>query len=223
MHLNNSVFPNKWARLFPDISIPLSRIDSQYNLPNSTVYPAKKDIFKAFRLCDFDNLKIVILGQDPYFNPEYATGLAFANPVDTLKLAPSLELIRERIRLDFYNENPADFVFDCTLESWAKQGILLLNSSLTVRQGYPGSHVSIWRPVLEEFITNLGQVTTGLVYILLGNQARYFKSFINLDANYVLEYNHPAYYARLNQSFKCDGFLKAYEIVINNYNETIKF
>lgn len=218
-HLGNLV--GDYAHLFGNIDPLLITLDKEYK--SKEIYPSKKDVFKAFRHCPYSELKVVVVGMDPYSQRGYATGIAFANPIGTNPVSPSLELLRERIRKDFYLENPADFNFDITLESWAKQGILLINSALTVVAGHTGSHGRLWYPVLKNFFTNLSSYNTGIVYLLLGTQAQQFLPFIDSKNNYVLCYKHPAYYARINMEFKCDGFIKAQEIVKRNNNYLLKF
>lgn len=190
------------------------------------IYPNINNLLRAFEICPYEELKVVIIGQDPYFRyPDEATGIAFGNPAGTRsdKLSPSLQLIKNRIQKDFYSENPADFNFDCTLESWAKQGILLLNSTLTVESGNPGSHTDLWAAWMKNFLLRLGARNTGLVYILLGKQAQGYEVYIDKENNYIFKYNHPAYYTRKGSEFICDGFKKAQEIIQANNNITLKF
>lgn len=158
-----------------------------------------------------------MIAQDPYPQPNYATGIAFANPPDTSKISPSLELIKDRIYKDFYL--PEDYnTFDCTLHNWVSQGMLLINSSLSVRKYQPGSHSLIWRPFMAELLKNLSNYYNGIVYLLVGRPAAELEVYINHKSNYVFKYYHPAYYSRIGSEMKCDGFLKATEIIKNNYN-----
>lgn len=198
------------------------------------IFPKMQDVFKPFRVCPYKDLKVVIIGQDPYPQKGYATGLAFANPENTKIISPSLQLIKDRIYLDFpeYSEgfidelpfgNPFEYIFDITLESWAKQGVLLLNSALTIEENKIGSHSNIWYPFMKELIKNLSEVNSGIIYMLLGNDAKIFKSFINKKSNYILEYKHPAYYARNNEFFQCDGFKKVNKILKENHNIKINW
>ena len=210
-----------YSHLIDDLNPLLVKLDKEYL--NNRVFPAKANVFKAFQVCPYSELRVVILAMDPYPQEGYATGLAFANPKDTKVLSPSLELIKDRIKKDFYLESPADFNFDPTLESWAKQGILLLNSSLTVIENHPGSHLKIWQPFIKELLINLSKYTTGIVYLLFGKQAQQYLPFINQISNYTFCYKHPAYYARINSELKCDGFIKAYEIIKRNTNYKIQF
>lgn len=207
----------------------LSILQKEYS--TKTVFPLKENVFKAFKSCKYKDLRVVIIGQDPYPQQGYATGLAFANFEDGRVMSPSLQLIYERLVKDYPNEDygelPFDiaygFGFDRTLESWANQGVLLLNSSLTVIENKVGSHSNIWYPFMKELITNLSEVNCGIIYLLFGNEAKVFKSFINSKSNYVLEYYHPAYFARINKEFDCDGFIKVNQILKQNNNIKINW
>ena len=200
-------------------SILLS-LNTCYN--KSAIFPDKFLIFKAFKSCPKENVKVIIIGQDPYPQKGYATGLAFANPRDTVNISPSLSLIKDRIFKDFrgYNEGMVDLpmgdpyppYFDITLESWAKQGVLLLNSSLTVEENKPGSHSNLWYPFMKEFISRFSLENPGTIYVLFGKEAKILKSFINKN-NTILEYNHPTYYLRTNKEFDCNTFTKVNEIL----------
>lgn len=152
-------------------------------------------VFKCFNRCKFEDLKAVIVGQDPYFDGS-ATGLAFGNDPSRKgfkDLSPSLKVLKNSVlSLSEPEENP---IFDPTLESWAKQGILLLNSALTVRHGKPGSHVEAWRPFIQKLLTGIS-AETNACFLMFGKQAWSFKDGIfDNEKGVFLEY-HPAYYAR---------------------------
>lgn len=155
------------------------------------VYPDFKDLFKAFKVCDYNNLKVVILGMDPY-NDGSATGLAFANREGKNPLSPSLQVIKDCLERNYTPQRQA---FDVTLEDWAKQGVLLLNSSLSVVQHKPGSHALLWQKFVSTFLQGLSQWQTGIVYVLMGKQAETFRPYIG-PFNDVIVCKHPAYYAR---------------------------
>lgn len=167
---------------------------------NKKICPLIKDIFKAFKLCSFNNLRAVVIGQDPYNNYKngkpVATGLAFANTIDTdeQSYSPSLEVLKESV-ID-YTIPHRNIIFDPELEKWEEQGVLLLNSALSCEEGRVGSHTLLWIPFITSFLTNLSKCSTGIVYVLMGNQAIGLKSFINRRFNHVLECKHPSYYAR---------------------------
>lgn len=158
------------------------------------VYPNFKDIFNAFKYCPYNELKVVIVGMDPY-NDGSATGLAFANTADKETLSPSLQVIKDCLERNY---TPRRQSFDSTLISWERQGVLLLNSALTVKAHDPGSHSMLWRKFISTFLQGLSQWNTGIIYVLMGEQAKTFKPYIG-PFNDVIECKHPAYYARNNQ------------------------
>lgn len=165
-----------------------------------TVFPLYKDIFKAFHLCSYKNLKAVFIGQDvypdKYNNLPRATGLAFANrnEVSDDNISPSLKILKESI-INF--EMPHNhIIFANDLEEWANQGILLLNSALTVEEGKIGSHIMLWRPFISSFLKKLSNDTCSMLYVLFGSQAQTFKPCINELTSITCEFKHPAYYAR---------------------------
>lgn len=160
-------------------------------------------VFKAFRLCPMDTCKVVIIGQDPYPQHGVATGLAFANNLKKGEApSPSLKVLENSVLSSLSEQERGLAVFDYSLESWERQGILLLNSALTVHTGKPGSHQQYWRKFLTSFIENFSQKNPDIFWILLGTEARQVKGYIKSQhGNVVTEY-HPAYYARNNASMK---------------------
>ena len=129
----------------------------------------------------------------PYPN-NMATGIAVGNRNDVINLSPSLEVLKEAT-ID-YTVPHYGLQFDNTLESWSKQGILMLNTALTVEYGNPGSHSVLWRNSMIKLIKNLNTYNSGLIWVLWGTSAKSFKNYIT-SGNIVEEY-HPAYYARNN-------------------------
>ena len=155
--------------------------------------PQYKNIFKAFHVTPYNNLHTVMLFQDPYPN-NMATGIAMGNRNDVINLSPSLEVLKEAA-ID-YTVPHYGLQFDNTLESWSKQGILMLNTALTVEYGNPGSHSVLWRNFMIKLIKNLNTYNPGLIWVLWGTSAKSFRNYIT-SGNIVEEY-HPAYYARNN-------------------------
>lgn len=192
----------------------------------SSLCPHFKDVFKAFELCPYNKLTVVMLSQDPYPQKDVATGLAFANKKDTTELSPSLEIIKEAVINFEIPHNYITFVPD--LESWANQGVLLLNSALTVEEGKIGSHINMWRPFISKFLYNLSCFNNGLIYILFGKQAQSFKYYIG-DRGHIIEVEHPAYYARIKQNMPYKVFtdinklLKLYWDTEITWYQEIKF
>ena len=167
---------------------------------NAIVCPQIKDIFKAFRLCPLSNLRLVILGQDPY-NDIYnkkprATGLAFANASDVPEdlLSPSLSVLKESV-ID-YTIPHRRIIFDPSLEKWEEQGVLLLNSALSCQAGKAGSDTLLWWPFTITLLTNLSRHTLGIVYVLMGSNAQALEPFINKEFNHIIRIRHPSWYAR---------------------------
>lgn len=185
--------------------------------------PSMSNIFKAFELCPYKELKAVLISQDPYPQKGVAQGLCFGNKIDTPeeKLSPSLKVIKEAV-IDF--EIPHNIInFDNSLESWAKQGILMLNSALTCEVNKIGSHVNQWRPFITSLIKNLSIHTSGIVYILLGKQAQTLKPYINEKYNDIIECEHPSYFARTNQRMPGRIFKEINNILYGRYGETIEW
>lgn len=203
------------GKLMPTIAV----LNKLYKKGNIT--PNYGDIFKAFTLCSREACKIVFLGQDPYPQKNVATGLLFANREETVNLSPSLEVIKEAA-ID-YTVPHGTIVFDITMEDWARQGILLLNSALTCEIGKPGSHAMLWRPFISDLLQNLSNKETGLVYVLFGAQAQTFEPYINSSLNDIINAKHPAYYARIKQRMPSDVFKRINDIMVSRYGESINW
>lgn len=194
---------------------------------NKQICPLPKNVFKAFTECDFNNLRVVLIGQDPYFtlrNGEpVATGIAFANSADTPEdsFSPSLEILRDSV-IDFTTPSTG-VIFDQSLEMWEEQGVLCLNSALTCEVGKPGSHALLWRPFLSTLLTNLSRLTTSIVYVLMGNQAQTLEPYINKRFNHVIRCRHPSYYARTQTRMPSDIWKQINDILIGIYGYGIKW
>ncbi len=185
------------------------------------VNPEYKNIFKVFSLCPLNELKIVFLGQDPYPQKGVATGIAFGNDKDTKTLSPSLEVLKESC-ID-YSVAHYNVQFDNSLESWVKQGVLLLNSALTVEVGKPNSHSMLWRPFISKILSNICNYYTGIVYVLMGSQAQTFEPYINSKFNTIIKTKHPSFYARNNMSLPSKLFYDLNKMMIDKYNNPINW
>ena len=174
----------------------VDRILRSLTLSKQLICPQLKDVFKAFKLCSLHDLRVVIVGQDPYPQKGIATGIAFANSPNTQEdsYSPSLEILRESV-ID-YTIPHRTIIFDPSLEKWESQGVLLLNSALTCQQGRVGSHSLLWRPFIKSLLTNLSKQTCGIVYVLMGTEAQSFEPYINKQFNHIVRIRHPSYYAR---------------------------
>ena len=193
------------------------------NINQSTLCPSIKDVFKAFKLCPYNNCRIIFVGQDPYPQRGVAQGVLFGNSSDTPenKLSPSLQVIKESV-INF--EIPHNLItFDPTLESWAKQGILMLNSALTTEVGKVGIHTLKWRPFIGSFLKNMSDKNTGIIYVFFGSQAKSLNTYINNNNNYKLFIEHPAYYARLNKRMPSDIWYTVQKLVYNIYGTLIEW
>ena len=172
-------------------------IDSlNYKYKESIILPNKKDVFNAFIYCPPSRLRVIMLGQDPYPQKGIATGLAFANNISNI--SPSLKVLRDTI--NEYAKSKGDFmpIIDNSLISWANQGILLLNSALTVEEGKPNSHSLLWRPFIKDFLRDISLTRPDIIYVFFGKEAQSFIPYLSnfLYNPIVLKENHPSYYAR---------------------------
>ena len=153
-----------------------------------TCYPVFEDIFKAFNACAFEDLKVVILGQDPYHGKDQADGLCFSVRED-VPLPRSLRNIFKEIEQDLNR----DFPENGNLIRWAEQGVLLLNATLTVRGGQAGSHQRKgWEKFTDGVIEKISEEKNGVVFLLWGGQAQKKGAKINTDKHVVLTSGHPS-------------------------------
>lgn len=207
-----------WIKVV-DLNILSNILNSLKKVNRTLLCPHPDNIFKAFELCKYNNLKVVILGQDPYPQKDIATGIAFGNSTD--EISPSLNILKESC-IDFTIPHNS-IIFDNSLESWCKQGVLLLNSALTCELNKPGSHTMLWRPFIKKLLINLSYRESGLIYILLGDNAKTFEPYINSKYNWVLKEKHPSYYARMNKLMPSTIFKETNKILKDNYNLKINW
>lgn len=181
------------------------------------VYPAPKNIFRAFDLCPFEKVKVVILGQDPYHGQGQANGLCFAVS-EGVALPPSLKNIYKEIA-DEFGTAPST---DGDLSRWGRQGVLLLNATLTVRAHIAGSHQGKgWEQFTDAAIKALSDEREHLVFILWGNYARQKGAHIDRTKHLVLESAHPSPFSAHNGFFGNGHFKKANEYLIAHGAEPI--
>lgn len=207
---------NKWRSILEDEFCKpyFNKLIEFVNKERETriVFPDPEKTFRALSLCDFDNVKVVILGQDPYPGAAsggyQANGLAFA--VDNhLAIPPSLLNIFKEIKNEF-GETPKNH----NLEGWARQGVLLLNTVLTVEKGVPGSHSGRgWEQLTDRIITELSKRETPVVFMLWGSFARGKAALIDREKHYVLEAPHPSPRSVRLGFFGCNHFCTANEIL----------
>lgn len=185
---------------------------------NKKIYPEYKDIFNAFRLTDYDKVKVVILGQDPYHGDNEAHGLSFSVK-EGVKMPPSLLNIFKELKDDVNVErNQTD------LTDWAKQGVLLLNSIMTVVKDMPLSHKNRgWEIFTDRVIELLGERKEPIVFILWGSYARSKKELIKNKKHLILESVHPSPLSANRGFFGSKPFSKTNKFLINNDIEPIKW
>jgi uracil-DNA glycosylase len=172
-----------------------------------TVFPPGRDIFKAFDACDFDQVKVVIIGQDPYHGAGQANGLCFSVQ-EGIPMPPSLVNIFKEIRQDLGKPIPSSG----NLERWARQGVLLLNATLTVRASTAGSHQNKgWEIFTDEVIRKLSAERSDIVYLLWGAYAQKKGEIIDRSRNLVLMSPHPSPFSADRGFFGCRHFSKANE------------
>ncbi|UBZ10839.1 uracil-DNA glycosylase [Leeuwenhoekiella palythoae] len=153
-----------------------------------TCYPKGKDIFKAFDLCSFDDLKVVIIGQDPYHGPGQAHGLCFSVP-NGVAPPPSLINIYKELETDLSISAPANG----NLERWAEQGVLLLNATLTVRAHQAGSHQGKgWEQFTDRVIELISEQKENVVFLLWGGFAKKKAAKVNKQKHHILTSGHPS-------------------------------
>lgn len=189
---------------------------------SSTLCPSPKNIFKAFRVCPYKDCKVIFLGQDPYPQRGVATGILFGNSSDTPEelLSPSLKIVKEAA---INYEIPHNLVeFDNTLESWARQGILMINTAFTCEVGRTGSHFEIWKPFVSRLIHNISNSDGGIIYVLFGSQAQLFKKDI-VNSLQVIEVYHPAYFSRKGIKMPSKVFTDINQALKEQYNYQIEF
>ena len=178
------------------------------------IYPKPNNFFKAFEICPYEEVKIVILGQDPYHTPETANGLAFSVSKNQ-KLPPSLKNIFKEIQEDLGIKNEKG-----DLTRWAEQGVLLLNSSLSVIEGMPSSHSQIGWQTFTDRAVKLIQKKKNIIFMLWGNFAKQKKELIE-DGNHILEASHPSPLSANVGFFGCKHFSKANKILVDQGLEPI--
>tara|TARA_B100000579_G_scaffold189336_1_gene154569 strand:+ start:65564 stop:66244 length:681 start_codon:yes stop_codon:yes gene_type:complete len=191
----------------------------EYN-KNKIIYPNKSLIFNAFNLCDFEKVKVVILGQDPYHGPDQAHGLSFSVKKETA-LPPSLVNIFQELEQDYgktFDKSNGD------LKKWADQGVFLLNTTLTVEKNKPLSHSKIgWEIFTDEVIKTLNRSKNNLVFILWGKFAQSKTKFIDTSKHYVISSPHPSPLSSYRGFFGSKPFSKANNYLASKNIEKIKW
>ena len=180
--------------------------------------PVLKQLFRAFQECPYDDLKVIIIGQDPYPQAGVADGISFSCS-NTEKVQPSLRYIFKEIEDTVY---PDGYEWNPDLKRWSNQGVLMLNTALTCEIGNIGSHVELWKPFIEDLFTMLNDCNNGLVYVFMGNHAKAWSKHINQN-NYKFFTTHPASaaYRKGNKWDSGNVFNQVNTVLQDNYNTKI--
>ena len=190
-------------------------LEEKQNIP---VYPPGPLIFNAFNQTPFDQVKVVILGQDPYHGPGQANGLCFSVS-EGIKHPPSLVNIFKEMQKDLNVPYPKTG----DLTKWAQQGVLLLNTTLTVREHTPASHQGKgWEEFTDSVIRTLSEKRSGIVFVLWGRHAQNKKPLIDMSKHFVLEAAHPSPFSA-NGFFGCRHFSKANYLLMQNGQQPVNW
>ena len=200
-------FPLSWKSISSssELSVALNKVQTKLNNNSCKFFPCSSHIFRALELTPLSEVKVVILGQDPYHQPEQANGLAFAVN-ENINPPPSLINIEKELQNDLGLKKKLDY----TLVDWAQQGVLLLNTILTVEQDKPLSHQHYgWDTFTNEIIKAVNNKKSPIVFLLWGANARRKSKLISNSHHLVLKTSHPSPLASYRGFFGCKHFSKA--------------
>jgi len=183
------------------------------------VFPENDVIFNAFNFTIPSNIKVVILGQDPYHGKGQAHGLSFSVP-NGVKIPPSLRNIFKELQSDLNHS----ISVNGNLESWAKQGVLLMNTILTVREKIAGSHQKLgWEPFTDSIIKKLSAEKEGVIFLLWGVFAQKKSVLIDINKHHVLTTTHPSPFSAYKGFLGCKHFSKTNKLLIKNNQQPINW
>lgn len=195
----------------------IERINKEYEI--KTIFPPKEEVFNAFKLTEYDNIKVVILGQDPYHGTGEAEGLSFSVK-ENIKMPPSLQNIFKELNSDLNYNIPKNG----SLKKWAKEGVLLLNSILTVEKDKALSHKNLgWEIFTDEVIKLINKKETPVVFILWGNYAKTKEKYITNPIHYVIKSAHPSPLSAYNGFFNSKPFSKTNNYLISKKISPVNF
>ncbi|RKR83961.1 uracil-DNA glycosylase [Mucilaginibacter gracilis] len=203
-----------------DYMVNLKNILQTEKASNQIIYPRSKDIFNAFRETPFTNLKVVILGQDPYHGVNQAHGLSFSVQKG-VAVPPSLQNIYKELQTDI-----AGFKIPAhgDLTEWAQQGVLLLNATLTVRANTAGSHQKLgWEIFTDKVISEISNNKKGIVFILWGKFAQAKAQLIDGEKHHILKSPHPSPFSAYSGFFGSGPFSKTNQILIEEGKQPINW
>lgn len=195
----------------------IEKVNNEYK--TKTIFPPKDEIFNAFKLTEYNNIKVVILGQDPYHGVGEAEGLSFSVK-ENIKIPPSLQNIFKELNNDLNYNIPTNG----SLKKWAKEGVLLLNSILTVEKDKPLSHKNIgWETFTDEIIKLINKKETPVVFILWGNYAKTKEKYITNKVHYVIKSPHPSPLSAYHGFFDSKPFSKTNDYLISKKISPVNF
>ncbi|MCW5197737.1 uracil-DNA glycosylase [Buchnera aphidicola] len=209
-----------WKNLLKKKKIKIIKILKKINQKRKveTIFPEQKKIFYAFHLTKFHKIKVVILGQDPYYKINQANGLAFSVNKN-ISIPPSLKNIFKEIKSDI-NKNLK--IKSGCLKNWAKQGVFLLNSILTVSSNLPGSHKKYgWESITDYIIQLINDYHVGIIFLLWGSYAQKKKFLIDSNKHYILFASHPSPLSAYKGFFGCKHFSQVNTILLNQKKQEI--
>jgi len=199
----------KWRTVLADGLADQAYVTAYGRDISTIVLPSNGKVFRAFELTPFDKVRVVILGQDPYHTVGKPTGLAFGVPKDWKQIGSSIKNVLEEVRRSVGTD-----VVGQTLEGWAEQGVLLLNTRLTVEAGRPLSHARIgWENVTKTVLSALNEAGRPIVFLLWGREAQQFGKLITNHIHTKLETSHPCKFSAHRGFVGCDHFSKANKIL----------
>ena len=214
---------NDWKDILKDVfdSNEVIKLDEylSFEYDTKTIYPSRENIFTALKLTSYKNVKVVIIGQDPYHEPNQAHGLAFS-VLEGIKLPPSLKNIYKEIEEDLEIKMSSSG----NLTSWAKQGVLLLNNVLTVREHEANSHKKKgWEFVTNKIVEKLNDRDDVVIFVFWGNNAKEKQKLITNPRHIVLTAPHPSPLSAYHGFFGCKHFSMINEILRKNNKEEINW
>lgn len=208
IHLNQIIN----TKYFNDL---LEKINNEYL--TKTIYPKKDDLFNAFKITSFKNIKMVVIGQDPYHTEGVADGLAFSTKQS--KLPPSLKNIYKELYNDLGIKNDVG-----NLTNWAKEGILLLNTHLSVIKNQPGSHAHLnWEKFTDYVIKYINDNKNNIVFVLWGNHAILKEELINKEKHFIIKSSHPSPFSAYISFYGSKPFSKCNDYLKRNNIDPIDF
>ncbi len=191
-----------------EFSETINKVNEEYDSKN--VFPLKENIFRVYKMLSIEQIKVVILGQDPYHTKGMADGIAFSVSNNDLKAPPSLNNIFKEIKRDLgiINTNK-------DLTKWVEQGIFLLNTTLTVEEGKPASHSKLgWEKLTIETVKQISENQNKVIFLLWGNYAQNFEKYIDTNKHIVLKTSHPSPLS-VNKGFNGCGHFSEIQKILN--------